>query len=56
MKTLLIAAVLLSGCSLQLEDKRLTREEVAGAFKERDQVLARLSEEIKALKAPTKKP
>lgn len=51
MKGLLIAAVLLSGCSLQLEDKRLTRDEVVYAFKQRDQQIVALAEALKKVEA-----
>jgi hypothetical protein len=41
--------LLLSGCTFNVVDKRLTREEVAGAFKERDEALKLITIVVKEL-------
>lgn len=51
MRKIIIAACLLSlsGCTINLVDKRLSREEVAAAFKQRDELIVGLAEAIKEL-------
>lgn len=53
---LCILASALAGCSLQLEDKRLTREEVATAFKQRDASLEALAKELVRVRDAAKIP
>lgn len=56
MKPLLFSLViLLTGCTIQLEDKRLTREEVAAAFQERDAAMEVLTKAIQEMQKPQKK-
>lgn len=50
----LIAAFFLSACTIQIEDKRLTREEVAAAFAQRDHIFKAMAKEIQALKEDKK--
>jgi len=47
MRYCLIVAVLLAGCTINIVDKRLTREDVAAAFKERDAVLMTIVNQLK---------
>ena len=44
-----LAALILTSCTVTVEDKRLTREEVAAAFQERDKALSVLSAAVKSL-------
>lgn len=46
----LVLILVLGGCTLNVEDKRLTRDEVAVAFQQRDRALEVLAKEIQALK------
>lgn len=48
MRLVMLALILLSGCTVQLEDKRLTREEVSTALKQRDELFEKMAEAIKA--------
>lgn len=52
-----ILIALLSACTIQVEDKRLPREEVAAAFKQRDEAIAAIIEKLKQLEPtqPTEK-
>lgn len=56
MRLFLAALVLLSGCTVNVVDKRLTREEVATALKQRDEALVILSQKIMELDAAIPKP
>jgi hypothetical protein len=51
MRKVILAACLLSlsGCTINLVDKRLSREEVAAAFKQRDAAIEGLAQAIKEL-------
>lgn len=55
MKKLIVLALLLSGCTINVADKRLTREEVALAFQQRDKILEGMATVLKELKEPKKK-
>lgn len=46
MKIFLAALLLLSGCTVTMVDKRLTREDVAAALKERDEAIALLAQKV----------
>ena len=46
---LALVALILTSCTVTVEDKRLTREEVAAAFQERDKALSVLSAAVKSL-------
>lgn len=46
----IVSAALLAGCTISVVDKRLTREEVAAAFKQRDNALMGLAQTVKELK------
>jgi hypothetical protein len=50
-RALIIAACLLSlaGCTINVVDKRLSREEVAVAFRERDAVIAAIAKKLQEL-------
>lgn len=48
MKLLCLSLVLLTGCTIQLEDKRLTREEVAAAFQQRDEAIKKIVSALSA--------
>lgn len=52
-----ILITLLSACTVQIEDKRLPREEVAAAFKQRDEAITAIIEKLKQLEPtqPTEK-
>lgn len=54
---ILSTLLMLSACTIQIEDKRLPREEVAAAFKQRDEAIAAIIEKLKQLepKQPTEK-
>lgn len=56
MKHLLLIAVLCTGCSLQLEDKRLSREEVAKAFHQRDASIEAIAKELVRVREAAKIP
>lgn len=42
----LLLALFLSGCTVSVVDKRVTREELAAAFKQRDDAIEVLAEKI----------
>lgn len=44
-----VVIVLLSACTVQIEDKRLPREEVAAAFKQRDEAIVGLTKAVEKL-------
>lgn len=44
-----VVIALLSACTVQIEDKRLTRGEVAAAFKQRDDALVGLTKAVEQL-------
>ena len=47
--TMLSLALLLAGCTIRVEDQRLTREEVATAFQQRDAALSQVVSVVKTL-------
>lgn len=49
MKLVLIATLFLSGCTVKVVDSRLSREEVAAAFKQRDEAMGIMAKAIKEL-------
>lgn len=62
MKEMVLAACLLSlaGCTISIVDERVSREEVAQAFQERDALIIALAKAVKELQpkkaeAPSKK-
>lgn len=55
MKKMIVLALFLSSCTVNVMDKRLTREEVALAFKQRDAVLEGIATKLKEMEAPKKK-
>lgn len=58
MRFILIALLLvssLSACSVQVHDERISREEIAQAFKARDSILKGIVTSIKELKEGAKK-
>lgn len=54
MRYLLILS-LLNACTVNVVDRRLTREEVAAALQERDQVIAGIAEKVEELSAQAAK-
>jgi len=48
-KAMALVCLLLCACSVQIVDKRLTREEVTSALQERDRALMVLAERLKSL-------
>ena len=46
---LILCALTLGGCTVTVVDSRLSREEVAKAFQQRDQVLETIVAKLKAL-------
>lgn len=55
MKQLILSFIMLTGCTVNIIDKRLTREEVAQALQERDVALAMLKRQIEELSKDIKK-
>jgi len=51
-----IFCLLLSGCTINIVDKRLTREEVGAALKQRDEAIGVMAKAIKELQPKDKKP
>ena len=51
MRKWLILALVLCGCTINITDKRLSREEIRAAFDQRDKVLTGMGKEIKDLKS-----
>lgn len=55
MRLALGALLLLSACMVNITDKRLTREEVSAAFKQRDNAIMGLATIVKELKEKNEK-
>lgn len=47
---LLFSCSLLSGCTVQVVDKRISREEIATAFAQRDAATLKLAEALEAMR------
>lgn len=51
---LAIIALLLSGCTINVVDKRVTREEVAAALAQRDEAIGKIALAVKQLQDKNK--